>query len=98
MKLVTYEANGTHHIGALLADCQTIADFTASAPTAPHFRDMLALIDGGDAALAEARALAQAPKVTTPLASAKLLAPVPEPRQMRDFLCFEQHLRQARAN
>jgi 2-keto-4-pentenoate hydratase/2-oxohepta-3-ene-1,7-dioic acid hydratase in catechol pathway len=98
MKLVTFETGGARHIGALLSDSKTIADFTASAPTAPHFRDMLALIDGGDAALQEARAVEKAPKVTVPLASVRLLAPVPEPRQMRDFLCFEQHLRQARAN
>ena len=32
------------------------------------------------------------------LDAVELLAPVPEPRQMRDFLCFEKHLRQARAN
>jgi 2-keto-4-pentenoate hydratase/2-oxohepta-3-ene-1,7-dioic acid hydratase in catechol pathway len=97
MKLVTFETNGAQHIGAVLADLKTIADFTASSP-APHFRDMLALIDGGDAALAEARSIEKAPKVTVALDKVKLLAPVPEPRQMRDFLCFEMHLRQARAN
>lgn len=99
MKLVTFEASGKRHIGALLADGNTIADFTAWAPSAPHFADMLALIDGGDAAMAEARALVASPKATTvALSDVRLLAPVPEPRQMRDFLCFEQHLRQARAN
>jgi len=97
MKLVTFETKGARHIGALAADGKTIADFTA-ASAAPQFRDMLALIDGGAAALEEARALSAAPKATVPLASVTLLAPVPEPRQMRDFLCFEQHLRQARAN
>ena len=97
MKLVTFETNGARHIGAVLADGATIADFTA-ASSAPHFADMLALIDGGEAALDEARALEQSPKVTVALGSVKLLAPVPEPRQMRDFLCFEKHLRQARAN
>ena len=96
MKLVTFETNGARHIGAVLAD-GAIADFTASAPSAPHFRDMLALIDGGKAALDEARALEASPKATA-AAGVKLLAPVPEPRQMRDFLCFEMHLRQARAN
>jgi 2-keto-4-pentenoate hydratase/2-oxohepta-3-ene-1,7-dioic acid hydratase in catechol pathway len=98
MKLVTFETNGTRRIGAVLADGETIADFTASVPAAPHFRDMLALIDAGAAALEEARGLVVAPKRTAPLSSVKLLAPVPEPRQMRDFLCFEKHLRQARAN
>ena len=97
MKLTTFETNGARHIGVLLADGTTIADFTASSP-APHFRDMLALIDGGAAALDEARAILASPKATASLAAVKLLAPVPEPRQMRDFLCFEKHFRQARAN
>jgi 2-keto-4-pentenoate hydratase/2-oxohepta-3-ene-1,7-dioic acid hydratase in catechol pathway len=97
MKLVTFEANGARHIGAVLADGKTIADFTGSS-SAPHFRDMLALIDGGEAALQEARALEKSPKTIAQLSAVRLLAPVPEPRQMRDFLCFEMHLRQARAN
>jgi len=97
MKLTTFETNGARHIGAVAADGKSIADFTA-ASSAPHFRDMLALIDGGTAALEEARELEKSGKHTVPLASVKLLAPVPEPRQMRDFLVFEMHLRQARAN
>ena len=95
MKLVTFETGIARHIGAVIDDA-TIADFTASG--APQFRDMLALIDGGAAALDEARALARTPKATAKLADVRLLAPLPEPRQMRDFLCFETHLRQARAN
>src|SRR3954468_11497876 len=97
MKLVTFETNGVRHIGAVLGDGKSIADFTASS-SGPHFRDMLALIDSGDAALQEARALEKSPKKTVQLSAVNLLAPVPEPRQMRDFLCFEMHLRQARAN
>lgn len=97
MKLTTFETNGTRHIGAVLSDGKSIADFTA-ASSAPHFRDMLALIDGGAAALEEARSLEKSGKHTIALSSVKLLAPVPEPRQMRDFLVFEMHLRQARAN
>lgn len=98
MKLVTFETkSGERHIGAVTGD--TIVDFTVSDPS-PHFRDMLALIDGGEAALDRARKLAMggAGAVSVPAAEQKLLAPVPEPRQMRDFLCFEKHLRQARAN
>jgi 2-keto-4-pentenoate hydratase/2-oxohepta-3-ene-1,7-dioic acid hydratase in catechol pathway len=100
MKLVTFETKGgDSHIGALSAQGDGIVDFTAS-DGAPAFRDMLSLIDGGEAALDRARKLAEGGKgaVVVPAAGQKLLAPVPEPRQMRDFLCFEQHLRQARAN
>jgi 2-keto-4-pentenoate hydratase/2-oxohepta-3-ene-1,7-dioic acid hydratase in catechol pathway len=98
MKLVTFETNGVRHIGSLLADGSTISDFTAAKPAAAHFRDMLSLIDGGASALDEANSLSQKPAATAKLSDVRLLAPVPEPRQMRDFLCFEQHLRQARAN
>ena len=100
MKLVTFETkNGECHIGALTADGGGIVDFTAS-DKAPAFQDMLALIDGGEPALERARKLAMAgdDAVVVPAAGLRLLAPVPEPRQMRDFLCFEKHLRQARAN
>jgi 2-keto-4-pentenoate hydratase/2-oxohepta-3-ene-1,7-dioic acid hydratase in catechol pathway len=98
VKLVTFETNGARHIGAMVNDARTISDFTAAAPSARHFSDMLALIDGGAAALDEARSLTARPQSTAELADVRLLAPLPEPRQMRDFLCFELHLRQARAN
>ena len=98
MKLVTFERSGERHIGALLADGITLCDFTASRPAVPHFRDMLALIDGGPVALDQAGELVRGPGDRVRLAEVRVLAPVPEPRQMRDFLCFEQHIRQARSN
>ena len=98
MKLVTFDLpGGTRHIGAMLAGEQRVVDFTASS-TSAAMRDMLALIDGGEAALKEARQLLDKAEVTHALADVKLAAPLPEPRQMRDFLCFEKHFRQARAN
>ena len=99
MKLVTFlTSSNAQHIGALGPDQTTIVDFTASSDAA-HFRDMLALIDGGPRALDAAHALlADGKAVTIPLAGQKLLAPVPEPRQMRDCLCFEKHLKQALAS
>ncbi len=96
MKLVTFETGGARHIGALLPGEREAVDLTAGDP-APHFRDMLALIDGGDAALDQARRLLQRAARKVALAEVRLLAPVPEPRQMRDFLVFEQHIRNARA-
>ena len=97
MKLVTFDtAFGARHIGALLPGETQIADFTA-ASSALWARDMLALIDGGEDALTEARAALAKPAVVHELAAITLAAPLPEPRQMRDFLCFEKHLRQARA-
>jgi 2-keto-4-pentenoate hydratase/2-oxohepta-3-ene-1,7-dioic acid hydratase in catechol pathway len=68
-----------------------------------EFRDMIALIDGGPSAVDRARkveadvvARGLSEALTDP-AEALLLAPVPEPRQMRDCLSFEKHLVQARA-
>ena len=97
MKLVTFETQDrARHIGALRPGERELVDFTASDP-APHFRDMLALIDGGAAALDQARALLAKAARPLPLAGVRLLAPVPEPRQMRDCLSFETHVRNARA-
>lgn len=97
MKLVTFATDNGAHIGALLPGEDAVADFT-SASAAPHFGDMLSLIDGGPAALEEARAIAAAPSTVRPLDSVRLLAPVPVPRQMYDCLTFEKHLLQARGN
>lgn len=85
MKLVTFIApGGAQHIGALLPGDTTLVDFTAS-DTGAHFRDMLALTDGGDAALDAARALLAKPGVIRELASVKRMAPVPVPRRMSDL-------------
>ncbi|MSQ71313.1 MAG: fumarylacetoacetate hydrolase family protein [Betaproteobacteria bacterium] len=98
MKLATFIApGGEQHIGALLPGEQSLADFTAS-DAAPHFRDMLALIDAGEQGLSGTKRLLANPRVTHGLASVKLLAPLPQPRRLRDFLCFEKHFRQSRAN
>jgi 2-keto-4-pentenoate hydratase/2-oxohepta-3-ene-1,7-dioic acid hydratase in catechol pathway len=59
---------------------------------------MLSLIEAGPVALDRARAAAAAPKVTHAMADIRLLAPLPRPPRMRDFLCFELHVRQSRAN
>jgi 2-keto-4-pentenoate hydratase/2-oxohepta-3-ene-1,7-dioic acid hydratase in catechol pathway len=62
------------------------------------FADMLAFLDGGPAAHETAAqvvesATAQLPiSVLTPLSAARLLAPLPRPRSIRDCMVFEQHL------
>ncbi len=60
---------------------------------------MLALIDGGDAALDRARGLFEAGKddasLNVSIADARLLSPLPEPRQMRDGMSYETHIRQS---
>ena len=97
MKLATFVApDGAPHVGAVLADGR-VADLTASAPE-PAFRDMLSLIEAGPAGLDRARAVAADPEVTHSMAQIRLLAPLPRPPRLRDFLCFELHVRQSRAN
>ena len=98
MKLSTFDLpDGQRHIGALLDGESRLVDFTASSD-APVFTSMLALIDGGPSALDAARRIIDQPKVVHALSAVRLAAPLPEPRQMRDFMCFEKHVRQASAN
>src|SRR5438270_755408 len=58
---------------------------------------MLHIIEAGEAALDTIGQLLKAPALSVSFGreEVRLLAPVPLPPQMRDFLCFEQHLRQA---
>jgi 2-keto-4-pentenoate hydratase/2-oxohepta-3-ene-1,7-dioic acid hydratase in catechol pathway len=86
VKLVTFEAaspRGTVEKTGALCGGEIIA---------LDFPDMLALLDGGAAALTEAkRALDAAPKGSgTPLAEARLKTPL-RPRSLRDFFAFEDH-------
>ena len=87
MKLATFHAGGAPAVGAVVGDA--IVDLSA------HFPSMLALIDGGDAALERARSAVERPGSRKKLSEVKLLSPVPEPRQIRDFNNFEQHIRNA---
>ncbi|MBV9631092.1 MAG: fumarylacetoacetate hydrolase family protein [Xanthobacteraceae bacterium] len=108
MRLVTFnQVDRGARVGALVDGDRSIVDLQLAAERserpAQNFRTMLTLIDGGERALDDARALLD--RVTrdgiedavVPREEAALLAPVPVPRQMRDFLTFEQHLRNARA-
>lgn len=97
MKLVTFATEDGAHIGALLPGEAALVDFTA-ARQARHFNDMLSLIDGGEPALEEARALLASEACVRGLDTVRLMAPVPVPRQMYDCLTFEKHLMQARGN
>jgi 2-keto-4-pentenoate hydratase/2-oxohepta-3-ene-1,7-dioic acid hydratase in catechol pathway len=58
---------------------------------------VLAIAEGGQDALERAAEMLRRPprEALFPLADVTLLAPIPQPPQMRDFLCFEKHLQQA---
>jgi len=109
VKLVTFETNaGEIRIGAVRDDLKTIADFKAGADAlrldvGTVFDSMLALIEAGEQALASARTVfdfassSGDASTVLRLQDVKLLAPVPVPQQMRDFLAFELHYKQARS-
>jgi len=87
MKLVTFRtASGRIAPGALQDDLHTIVDLGAD------FADMLALIDAGEAGLALARSRLAAPQHRVALADVTLLAPLPQPRRLRDCSVFEEHM------
>jgi 2-keto-4-pentenoate hydratase/2-oxohepta-3-ene-1,7-dioic acid hydratase in catechol pathway len=90
MKLVTYtHKEERKKVGALLEDIKTIVDLS------DHFPSMLDLIDGKDTSLTIAQKAIAEKKKTISIDAVSLLAPVPRPRQMRDCMLFEKHLKQA---
>ncbi|MAB14576.1 fumarylacetoacetate hydrolase family protein [Parvibaculum sp.] len=90
MRFVTYAGEeGAERPGLLLEDGKTVADLGHLYPS------LLALIDAGVDGLAAARKEAQAPAKTLALADIRLMAPLPEPRQLRDCMVYEKHLKQA---
>ena len=100
MRLVTFTASGAQRVGAIVDNDRRIVDFAAAGAGAdPAFASMQALIEGGAAALDRARAIVadaqRSGRGMVDTAAVRLLAPLPVPAQMRDFLCFEKHLIQA---
>jgi 2-keto-4-pentenoate hydratase/2-oxohepta-3-ene-1,7-dioic acid hydratase in catechol pathway len=103
MILATFVGTGGKPaLGAIDRAAGSICDLQArqvatSGKEHPALVSMLALIDGGDAALELARRLAGAnhAPTTSKLADVRLLAPLPVPQQVREFSVFEQHVRDA---
>jgi 2-keto-4-pentenoate hydratase/2-oxohepta-3-ene-1,7-dioic acid hydratase in catechol pathway len=96
MKLATFIGrNDAPAIGVVDTARGAVLDLAAAGA---RFADMLALIDAGEGGLAEARRLAGAwpREAEIPLAGLRLLAPL-LPRQMRDCLVFEGHLKNGMA-
>jgi 2-keto-4-pentenoate hydratase/2-oxohepta-3-ene-1,7-dioic acid hydratase in catechol pathway len=103
MKLATYLSGGAVRIGVVAAEAGRLFDLASAArragvPETP-FASMLALIDSDDAGLDLARSLLDRrggeADLWSDLALVELLAPLPEPRQMRDAMSFSLHIRQA---
>jgi 2-keto-4-pentenoate hydratase/2-oxohepta-3-ene-1,7-dioic acid hydratase in catechol pathway len=103
LKLATFRTDGRNRIGVIHGRDQRIFDLAAAADRSgkgnPAFTSMLALIDAGEAALDTARTLfdkqASDVSLSRAVADIEILAPVPEPRQMRDGMSFPLHILQA---
>ncbi len=90
MKLVTFERDGSAHLGGLL-DANRLLDLKRAAQDASAsplmFESMLALIDAGDAGLDAVRRMAASAKAGQcddaigPVSAVKLLAPIPRSRK-----------------
>jgi 2-keto-4-pentenoate hydratase/2-oxohepta-3-ene-1,7-dioic acid hydratase in catechol pathway len=102
MKLVTYrdEYTSLARLGALVDAETAILDVQAAHVRAnggpnPAFASMQDLIEAGEGALDTLRTLVDThdpgDRVAGP-SEGRLLAPLPRPVQMRDCLCFEEHL------
>ncbi|MGA2794871.1 MAG: fumarylacetoacetate hydrolase family protein [Roseiarcus sp.] len=104
MKLATFRRDGAERVGLVHSRDARLFDLAAAAARegAPNraFDSMLALIDADDAGLDAARELfdrrgAQA-DLSIDVSAAQLLAPLPQPRQMRDGMSFAAHILQSR--
>ena len=78
MKLITYEQASRSSVGAVTD--RGVIDLSPIVP------DMLTLIDGGAAALAQVRSYLTSDRPAIPMASVTLLAPIPQPR--RNVMCL----------
>ena len=99
MKLATFARDdGSRAVGVVDIHRGQVLDLARAAGAGGHaipaFASMLDLIDAGEPALREARAVVARwdAACARPLTGTRLLSPLPEPRQMRDCLVFEQHL------
>jgi 2-keto-4-pentenoate hydratase/2-oxohepta-3-ene-1,7-dioic acid hydratase in catechol pathway len=103
VKLATFKSGGQDKIGIVHKGDTLLFDVAAAAQRGgnanPAFASMLALIDAGDAALEQAAKTFHQhggdESLSVPVDTAEILAPIPEPRQMRDGMSFPLHILQA---
>lgn len=86
MKLVTFRIGSRPAAAGALVD-GTVVDL--------RIDSVLSIVEGGQNGLDRAAEALKRRHAVHPLGEVVLLAPIPQPPQMRDFLCFEKHLVQA---
>lgn len=101
MKFVTYlDGEDGPKLGALVEGLGSILDLQGAyrrltGNSLPAFSSLQALIEAGEEGLSAARAVLAEPdeRDMSPAGRpGQLLAPLPQPQQIRDCLCFEAHL------
>jgi 2-keto-4-pentenoate hydratase/2-oxohepta-3-ene-1,7-dioic acid hydratase in catechol pathway len=103
MKLATYQSKDGQRVGLVHSHDSRMLDLAAAVQRLggdnSPFKSMLSLIDAGEAALDTARRAfdthGKDDTLSVDIAGAEILAPVPEPRQMRDGMSFPLHILQA---
>ena len=103
MKLATFKSGDQEKIAIVHSGDAQLFDLAAAADREgggnPAFASMLALIDAGPRALDQAAAAfdkhGKDAALSVAIANAEILAPIPEPRQMRDGMSFPLHILQA---
>ncbi|MGE9009492.1 fumarylacetoacetate hydrolase family protein [Leptospira interrogans] len=103
MKLATFKSGGQEKVGIVHSGDGKLFDLAAAASrngaANPAFASMLALIDAGEGALEQASAVfdkhGKDEALSVSAATVDILAPIPEPRQMRDGMSFPLHILQA---
>ncbi len=103
MKLATiHGSEGRERVAVVLDGGRRLLDLDSAhervrGDASPVLGSMLALIEGGEPALELARQLVEAApeEAMVDRSAVTLLAPIPVPPQIRDFLAFEEHLKGA---
>ncbi|MDI1261988.1 MAG: fumarylacetoacetate hydrolase family protein [bacterium] len=103
MKLATFKSGGQEKIGIVHGGDKQLFDVAGAAARSGSanaaFASMLALIDAGEGALEmAAKVFDQHGKdgsLSVAVDAVEILAPIPEPRQMRDGMSFPLHILQA---
>jgi 2-keto-4-pentenoate hydratase/2-oxohepta-3-ene-1,7-dioic acid hydratase in catechol pathway len=103
MKLATFKSGAQDKVAIVHSGDSRLFDLAAAKSrdggASPAFASMLALIDAGDAALEQAAKVfdkyGKDESLSVPVEGADILAPIPEPRQMRDGMSFPLHILQA---
>jgi 2-keto-4-pentenoate hydratase/2-oxohepta-3-ene-1,7-dioic acid hydratase in catechol pathway len=103
MKLATFQSGGQAKVGIVHSGDSRLFDLAAAASRNgsenPAFASMLDLIDAGPRALEQAAAIfdkhGKDDALSVSIKDIVILAPIPEPRQMRDGMSFPLHILQA---